>query len=134
MYRILNQPTLRTITCQISGMLSEEEALAAEQEARRIVDSYGGEPHLCFADARGFAPASPAVAASLQRLIKYSREHGTVCCVHLYDSAIARLQGARLAREATKEIDGTVTVEVVSLEEAEQVLREQRLRLRKPVR
>jgi hypothetical protein len=134
MYWILNQPALRTITCQMSGMLTEEEALAAERENKQVVDSYGGEPHLCFADARGFAPASPAVAASMQRMIAYARRNGTVCCVHLYDSAIARLQGARLAREATKEIDGTVTVEVVSLEEAEQVLREQRLRLRKPAR
>jgi hypothetical protein len=134
MYRVLNQPALRTITCQISGLLTEEEALAAEQESKQIVDSYGGEPHLCLADGRGFVPVSPAAAVPLQRLIKYSREHGTVCCVHLYDSAIARLQAARLAREATKEIDGTLTVEVVSIEEAEQVLREQRLRLRKAAR
>lgn len=125
-FKLLNQPLLRTISFHATGMLTLEEALQAEEEGKRASDSYRGKPHLVLADARGLKPASPEIAEILQRIIRYCRLRGTVCCVHVYDSAVSRLQAARLAREATRDVDGTLTVEVVSLEEAEQVLTEQR--------
>lgn len=126
MYKLMNRPVLRTICFQASGTLTEQEALQMEREAHPIVGSYEGRPHLFFADGRGLRPASPAVAEIMQRLITYCRQRGTVCCVHLHDIAITQLQAARLARQATRNIDGTLTIEVASLEEAELVLREQR--------
>lgn len=128
-FQVSNQPLLRTVTFRASGALSLSDALRAEREGQIIIDSYRGRPHLVMADVRGLMPSSPAVAEVMQRIIQYSRQRGTVCCVHLYDSAITRLQAARLAREATRDIDGTLTVEVVSVEEAEEVLREQRFLL-----
>jgi hypothetical protein len=129
MFKIVNRPMLRTITVQMSGYISEEEATRAEAEFRRAVDGYRGKPYLVLADGRGQKPTSAAVAEILQRTIHYGRAHGTACCVHLYDSAIARLQAARLAREVMGGTDDTVTVEVISTEEADQVLKEERQRL-----
>ncbi len=126
MYKILNQPVLRTICFQITGMLTEKEALQMERETRRIVESYRGRPHLVLADMRGLRPASPPIAEILQRVINYCRRRGTICCVHLHDIAITQLQAARLARQATRNIDGTLTIDVASMEEAELVLKEQR--------
>lgn len=129
MFKIFNQPMIRTITVQMSGYLSEEEAHAAELEFRRAVDSYRGKPYLVLADGRGSKPTNAAVAEIIQRTIGYGRLHGTAVCVHLFDSAIARLQTARLAREVMGGADDTITIEVVSMDEAELVLKEQRQRL-----
>lgn len=126
MYKIVNQPVLRTICFQMSGMLTEQEVHQLERETRRIVDTYQGRSHLVFADMRGLRPASPPVAEIMQRIISYCRRHGTMCCVHLSDIAITQLQAARLARQATRNLDGTLTIDVATLQEAEQVLKEQR--------
>jgi hypothetical protein len=48
--------------------------------------------------------------------------------VHLSDDSVARLQAARLARQASPYDDSTF--DVVSLDEAEKVLTELRLKLR----
>lgn len=88
--------------------------------------SYGGGNHLVLADMRGLKPADPAAAEVMGSAIGYARAHGVACCAHISDSTVARLQARRLAREASPEDD--VTIDVVSLEEAEQVLEEARAR------
>ena len=100
------------------------------KEAKWSTDAFHGEPHVVFADMRGMVAISPEGAAILGELIRYGRTHGTVCCVHLSDSSIARLQASRLAREASPMDDGTVNV--VSLEEAERVIEEKLATLRAP--
>lgn len=128
MYKMTNQSMLRTVTCRISGYLSEEEMAAACEEYKRVTDTYRGRPHLVLADLRGLKPSSPEAAAQMQEMIAYGRAHGVVCCVHVSDSAIARLQAARLAREVSGGPDD-VTIDVDSIEEAERVLVEQRQQL-----
>ena len=77
---------------------------------------------------RGLTPLSPEGARIFGEIIKYSRARGCLACVHLSDSSIARLQAARLAREASPYDD--ITVNVVSIEEAQRVVEEKQGSLR----
>ncbi len=90
-------------------------------------DSYGGGRHVVLADMRGLKPAGAEAADIMGNAIGYARARGVACCAHISDSTIARLQAARLAREASADDD--VTTDVVSLEEAERVLEEARARI-----
>jgi hypothetical protein len=127
MYEVRNDETTRTIYVRMSGLLREEEMSAWAQEYRRVTDAYEGGRHLVLADMRGMLASSEAVAEMMRDAIAYARKRGVTCCAHLSDSAIQRLQAARIAREASEGDD--VTVNVVSLEEANRVLDEARRRL-----
>lgn len=124
MFDVKNHPDKLTIYIRSSGQVRLAEARAAIEAMKIAVDSYNGRPHLVLADARGMLPVAPDVAELMGEGIGYSRRNGTVVCVHLADSAIVRLQAARLVRESNP-MD-TATVDVVSLEEAEIVLEEER--------
>ena len=97
------------------------------REYRRVSRVYAGTPHMVLADMRGSQPASPEVAAVLGETIEFSRQNGVVCCAHLSDDTVQRLQAARLARQIALASD--ITLDVVSLEEAERVLAEKRQQL-----
>ncbi|HEX7118640.1 MAG TPA: hypothetical protein VF212_07630 [Longimicrobiales bacterium] len=90
-------------------------------------DSYGGGSHVVLADMRGLKPAGAEAAEIMGKAIGYARSRGVVCCAHISDSTIARLQAARIAREASPNDD--VTTDVVSIDEAELVLAEARARI-----
>lgn len=122
----------RTVLCQVTGALTLADMRQAMEESKRATDQLGGREHIVVADLRGLAPMSPEVAAGFGEIIKYGRERGTIKCVHLSDSSIARLQAARLAREASPGDD--VTVNVVSMEEAERVVDEYQKRFADSVR
>ena len=94
------------------------------REYREATDLYAGKKHLVLADMRGLRSSVPEAAAVFGEAIGYARKRGVVCCAHLSDSTIARLQAARLAREFSPGDD--VTIDAVSLEEAEKVLAEER--------
>jgi hypothetical protein len=122
MYRYGIDPVRRTITLRVSGTLALEEAKKARQELVGNIDQFKDGEHIILADLRGMAPVSQEVAAILGEVIKYGRERGTALCVHLSDSSIMRLQAGRLAREADPK--DKVTINVVSLDEADKVIDE----------
>lgn len=120
MFEVKNDPEKLTVYVRVSGLLRGDEAHAAFNAMRAAVDSYRGRSHLFLADMRGLLPLAPAEAAQMGESIAYSRRRGTILCVHLSDSAIVRLQASRLVREVS--VQDTMTVDVVSLEEAELAL------------
>jgi hypothetical protein len=127
--KLTNHPNLRTIRFAANGMLTEEETVRAFAEAKAMTDSYEGKKHLVLADMRGMKPAPAKVAAKLGELIGYQRSHGVYLCVHLSDETVTRLQIDRLSRKASPNDDATI--DVASLDEAESVLSEERLKLRR---
>ncbi len=122
-----NDPEERTIYVRMSGFMREDEMKEWAEAYIAATDTYQGGKHLVLADMRGLKPAGPEAAEIMGRAIGYARARGVACCAHISDSTIARLQAARLAREAAAGDD--VTTDVVSLEEAERVLEEARARL-----
>jgi len=122
MYETSIDQMRRTIRVRASGTLTIDELREMYEASKRLTDSFYGRPHMVLADMRGLAPLSPDGTKIFGDIIKYGRERGTICCVHLSDSSIARLQASRLAREASPYDD--ITVNVVSMEEAEKVIQE----------
>jgi hypothetical protein len=117
----------RTIRVRMIGQFDLRTMNEFAREFRRVSRVYAGTPHMVLADMRGSQPASPEVAAVLGETIEFSRQNGVVCCAHLSDDTVQRLQAARLAREIA--ISSDITFDVVSLEEAERVLAERRQQL-----
>ncbi len=122
MYKFTNRPAQRTIVIQMSGFIDRDEMQAWHDEYMPIIASYQDKPHLILADMRGLKPCPPDAAAIMMQAIAHNRAHGAICCAHLSDQTITRLQARRLAREVTP--DDTVTVDVASIEEAEALLAE----------
>jgi hypothetical protein len=118
----------RTISFRASGVIQLEELKRLFEEAKWATDLLGGE-HIVLADMRGLGVFTPECAKLFGEIIRYGRERGGVCCLHLSDSSVARLQTARLAREVSPH--DTVTINVVSLEEAERVIEERYRSLRR---
>jgi hypothetical protein len=131
MIGVTNQPTRRTIVVRLTGLIGPAEMQEFAEKYRAATDTYGGQPHLVLADMRGMKTNTPAAAGILQSAIAYARARGVHCCAHISDDTVARLQMARIAREVAAGDD--VTVDVVSLEEAEAVLHEKRFELLKNV-
>jgi hypothetical protein len=129
MFEVTLNKQRKTIVFRASGNISLEEMKQIFEEAKWATDTLKGGAHIVLADLRGMAPLSPAVGQIMGDFIKYGREHGTICCVHLSDSSIARLQAARLAREVSPYDD--ITLNVVSIEEAERVVQEKQAELAK---
>jgi hypothetical protein len=125
--RLTNHRTLKTIRFVASGILTEEEFDKGYIEAKAMTDGYRGAKHMVLADMRGMKPASNKVAEKLGELIGYQRANGVFLCVHISDETVTRLQMARLSRKASPH--DQMTVDVVSLDEAETVLSEARLKL-----
>ena len=111
----------------MSGHFTESEMRAWAAEYRRATDLYAGKPHLVLADMRGLLTCTPNVAAIMMETIGYARQRGVACCAHVSDVTVTRLQAARIARQASDGDD--VTIDCVSVDEADQVLRERRLEL-----
>jgi hypothetical protein len=127
MYEVRNDLRLRTIYVRTTGNLTMDELQGWDRDYRAATDAYRGQPHLVLADLRGLGVLAPEGAAIVGHGLEYARKRGVCCCAHLSDSSIVRLQTRRLAREASSQDD--VTVDVVSLEEAERVLAEWRAKL-----
>lgn len=117
----------RTIRVRMIGQFDLRTMQEFALEYRRVSRVYAGTPHMVLADMRGSQPSSPEVAKLLGETIEFSRQNGVVCCAHLSDDTVQRLQAARLARQIT--ISSDITFDVVSLEEAERVLAEKRQQL-----
>lgn len=126
-FKIVNDRALRTIRLRMTGEYAASDMQGMADELRRVTDEYGDEHHMILADMRGLAPLKSDVASLFGELIAYTRQHGVVCCAHLSDDTVQKLQAARLGRQSS--IDDDLTVDVVSLEEAERVLAEARSRL-----
>jgi ATP-dependent helicase YprA (DUF1998 family) len=90
----------------------------------KATETYQGKAHVVLADMRGMLPLQPEVAHIMGQGIGFGRANGAKRCAHLSDDTIQRLQAARIARLSSP--NDTVTVDVVSLEEAEAVLVEAR--------
>jgi hypothetical protein len=127
MFEVRNQLRRRTIVTRMSGHFGESDMRAWAEEYKRATDAYGGKPHLVLADMRGMLTCAPDVAAMMMEAIGYARRRGVVCCAHISDMTVTRLQAARIARQASDGDD--VTIDCVSPEEADEVLREKRLEL-----
>lgn len=123
-FRIVNDPLHRTIRLRMTGEYAIADMQTLAEELRRVTDLYVDECHLILADMRGMAPLKAEVASLFGELIAYTRQHGVVCCAHLSDDTVQKLQAARLGRQSS--IDDDLTVDVVSLDEAERVLAEAR--------
>ncbi|MCK6592069.1 MAG: hypothetical protein HUU21_06950 [Polyangiaceae bacterium] len=113
-------PEKLTIRFRASGSLRGDGVHAAMAALKKAVDTFTGRSHFFLADMRGLIPMTLEDAEVLREGIAYSRKRGTILCVHLSDSATMRLQASRLAREVSPHDE--MTVEVVSLDEAERVL------------
>ncbi|WP_240672695.1 hypothetical protein [Corallococcus coralloides] len=94
---------------------------------KKATDSYGGGRHLVLADMRGLRPLEPESAKLFSEIVDHGRKNGCAMCAHVSDSTIARLQTARVASEASPNDD--ITVDCVSLEEAQNQLAKARVRL-----
>jgi hypothetical protein len=127
MYEVTINRGRRLITFRASGTLSLPEMKTIYDESKWSTDVFKGEPHIVLADMRGLPPLTEDKSKVFADIIRYGREHGVICCVHLSDSSIARLQHARLAREASPYDD--ITVNVVSIEEADRVIQEKQSKL-----
>ncbi|HWL88912.1 MAG TPA: hypothetical protein VNO21_24075 [Polyangiaceae bacterium] len=114
----------RTICVRLSGFLSEDDARRSAHLYRVATRTFAGRPHLVLADLRGLKPQSAVAAAFFGKTVAYGRENGVVCCVHLSDSIITRLQAARLASEVSGSDD--ITVDAASMADAERILAEKR--------
>lgn len=119
-----NFPEERTVRIRMSGELTVACMREMADRYRAIADYYHGRAHLILADLRGSEPLGAEAATVLGEAIEHSRRSGVVCCAHISDETVQRLQAARLARQSSP--TGDVTVDVVSLEEAERVLEEAR--------
>jgi hypothetical protein len=128
MFELTINRARRLVVFRAQGTISVEELKQVRQEAIRATDAFRGEPHIVLADMRGMATMSPEATQVFADIIRYGREHGVVRCAHLSDSSIARLQAQRLAREASTYDD--ITVNVISLEEAERMIDEFQPKLR----
>jgi hypothetical protein len=129
MYEATVSRTRRLITFRASGTLTMADMKQILEEAKWSTDTFRGEQHIVLADMRGL----PAMTEEKQRvfgeIIRYGRERGVVLCVHLSDSVIARLQQARIAREASPYDD--ITINAVSIEEAERIIQERLTEMRR---
>jgi hypothetical protein len=128
-YSVKNVIGERTIYVRMHGRFDEEAMRKFAQEYKSATDTYRGGPHLVMADMRGMAPASPQAAELFGESIGYARRRGVVCCAHLSDSTVQRLQARRVAREHSPGDD--VTVDVVSEDEGRKLLAERRATLTK---
>jgi hypothetical protein len=122
MFEVTINRNRKTITFRASGLLSDDDMQQVLEEAKWATDGFKGKPHIVLADMRGMKLMSDKSAAAFGEIIRYGREHGTVLCVHLSDSSIARLQANRLARESSPQDD--CTINVISREEADKVIHE----------
>ncbi len=112
----------RTIYCRMTGLFQLEDISAWAHTYREATDRFRGRKHVVIADMRGMRSMLPEVAKVLGEAIGHARRHGAALCAHLSDDTIQRLQARRVARENSPADD--ITVDVVSLEEAERVAHE----------
>lgn len=124
MIEIKNDIPGRTIRIRVASPVTDAELRDTAIELRRATDAYHGAEHMTLADMRGLLPFSPELAAVMGETITYQRRRGVVLCAHLSDSSIMRLQAKRLAREASP--NDTITIDVISIDEAEKLLSEHR--------
>jgi hypothetical protein len=124
MFAVRNFPERWTIVVQLSGTITDTEMAAFIREYRAATDTYAGGSHLVLADLRGMKPLSPNSAEALGEAIGYARSRGVLRCAHLSDDSVAKLQASRLARAVDPK--DRVTVNVISLAEAEAALGEAR--------
>ncbi len=124
-YSVKNDPSQRTIFIRMEGVFDETQMHELAKLYLEATQTYQGGPHLVLADMRGMHIASLEVAKILGEAIGTARKMGVACCAHVSSSTVQKLQAARLAREHSPDDD--VTVNVVSVEEANKVLEEARL-------
>lgn len=130
MFEVKNDRKKRTIYIRISNSAPLERVQRWATECKAACDAYAGQPHFIIADMRGVGVLAPELAAVVGEVIEYTRRGGVCRCAHLSDSSIMRLQARRLAREASG--SDSITVDVVSTEEAERLLDEDRRKLPTP--
>lgn len=124
-YSVKNDPSQRTIHIRMEGVFGEQQMKDLARLYLEATEQYKGGQHLVLADMRGMHIASLEVAKILGEAIGQARKMGVACCAHVSSSTVQKLQAARLAREHSPDDD--VTVNVVSVEEANKVLEEARL-------
>jgi hypothetical protein len=124
-YSVKNEPSQRTIYIRMEGVFDEKQMRELSRLYLEATAYYKGTAHLVLADMRGMHIASLEVAKILGEAIGEARRLGVACCAHVSSSTVQKLQAARLAREHSPDDD--VTVNVVSVEEANKVLEEARL-------
>lgn len=122
-----NHQRLRTIYITLRGYVRQPDLLAWAARYRDATNEYRGQPHMVLADMLGMSALGAVGVVILRDAICYGRARGVVRCVHLSDSGTARLQALRLVREVSPQDD--ITVEAVSLHEAEVILAEFRATL-----
>ena len=127
MFEVKNDRKKRTIYVRISGPAPIDSVQRWATECKTACDAYGGQPYFIIADMRGVGVLAPETAAVVGEVIEYTRRRGVCRCVHLSDSSIMRLQARRLAREASG--NDSITIDVVSTDEAERLLEEDRRKL-----
>ncbi|HEU4533206.1 MAG TPA: hypothetical protein VFS00_03775 [Polyangiaceae bacterium] len=127
MFEVKNDRKKRTIYVRITAQAPIENVRRWSADCKAASESYGGQPHLLIADMRGVGVLAPEAAAVVGEVIEFTRRKGVRRCAHLSDSSIMRLQARRLAREVSG--DDGITVEVVSIEEAERLFDEERRKL-----
>jgi hypothetical protein len=121
-YSFVNRPGERTIRLRMTGEFDVRAMERWSEEYRRVTREYSGRRHMVLADMRGTAPLEPQAAEIFGEAIAFSRRNGVVCCAHLSDDTVQKLQAARLGRSIDEYDD--ITVDVVSVDEAERLFAE----------
>jgi hypothetical protein len=123
-HEVLNDPARRTIRVRMEGQFDATSMRRFAEDYVKATAEYAGREHVVLADMRGMLPSQPEVEQLFGDAIGFGRRHGAIRCAHLSDDTVQRLQAARLGRLASPRDD--VTIDVISLEEAELVLAEAR--------
>ncbi|MFY2558714.1 hypothetical protein ACN469_13890 [Corallococcus terminator] len=126
MFEVSNDTNRRTVTVRLKGFVRPTEMKDFATAYRAATDAYAGGRHLVLADMRGLKALEPESATIFGEVVAYGRQRGCLMCAHVSDSTIARLQTTRVAFEAAPNDD--ITVDCVSLEEAERQLTKARTR------
>jgi len=126
-FSFVSVPSERTIRLRMQGEFDARSMSRFAEEYRRVCEEYSGRPHMVLADMRGTAPLKATTAEIFGEIIAYSRRRGVVCCAHLSDDTVQKLQASRLGRSIS-EYDET-TFDVVSVDEAERLFAERRPKL-----
>ena len=91
------EPTSYGYRMSISGQVTEEEMQGVFEKMKRLVT--GERRFGLLVDARAQKAQAPAVAAKVQACMQWMLAHGQARSAILIDSALTRLQAARMARE-----------------------------------
>ncbi len=87
------------VRVRVWGLWDETDAKAYWEKFQSVAQRYVGKKWYVLADITDFPPQKPEVHAYVERTMAYARKNGLVRAANLVDSALSRMQVARLSSE-----------------------------------